>query len=62
MVDKTPPEQSKFDAVLSRMLTLPPLSKAGISAKIYRERQAKKTAEFLKRNPKFKIKNSKKIG
>jgi len=62
MSEKTTPDQSKFDAVLSRMLILPPLSKAEISARIYRERNAKKAAEFREKNAKFKIKNSKKIG
>jgi len=62
MSEKPTPEQSKFDAVLSRMLTLPPLSKAEISARIYRERNTKKAAEFREKNAKYKVKNSKKIG
>jgi hypothetical protein len=62
MSENAAPRQDKFDEVLSRMLTLPPLSKAEISARIYRERNAKKAAEYREKNTKFKIKNSKKIG
>lgn len=41
-------DQDKFDAVLRRMLTLKPISKAEISARIKAERAAKKAAKKLK--------------
>jgi hypothetical protein len=42
MSPKIPAKQSRFDAVLSRMLASKPLSKEEISARIKAERKAKK--------------------
>lgn len=59
MPDEIKVDAVKFDRILGRMLGSKPLSKAGISAKIKRERNAKAGARLQEKNRQYK---SKKLG
>jgi hypothetical protein len=65
MTDKPIPndltvDAEKFDRILARMVASKPLSKAEISARIMRERNAKYAAKMREKNKQYKT--SKKLG
>ena len=60
MADRIKVDAAKFDRILARMLDAKPLSKAEISAKILRERNAKAGEKLQEKNERYK--NSKKLG
>jgi hypothetical protein len=59
MPDEIKVDGDKFNRILGRMLSVKPLSKAEISARIKAEREAKKVSAFEKHK---KLRNSKKLG